>query len=72
MKSESIYPSQRSYLLKLHSEAMPDALAGRLQNLVTGGQRDFSSGHELLKSIAVDLAAASHEAPADATQRPTR
>jgi len=33
----------------------PDALAGRLENLVTGRQREFASGRELLESIARDL-----------------
>jgi hypothetical protein len=55
---DSTYPIRRSYLLKLHGEALPEALAGRLQSLATGGQREFASGHELLQSIAGDLAAA--------------
>jgi hypothetical protein len=71
MKPESTYPTRRSYLLKLHSEAMPDALAGRLQNLLTGGQREFASGHELLQSIAGDLAAVTSDASADATRKST-
>ena len=55
LKSESTYPTRRSYVLKLRSDAGPDALAGRLENLVTGGQREFVSGAELLDSIARDL-----------------
>lgn len=55
LKSESTYPSRRTYVLKLRSDANADALTGRLENLVTGGQLEFSSGHELLTSIASDL-----------------
>jgi len=57
LKSESTYPSRRTYVLKLRNDAGPYALAGRLENLVTGGQREFLSGSELLESIARDLQA---------------
>jgi hypothetical protein len=57
LKSESTYPSRRTYVLKLRNDASPGALAGRLENLVTGGQREFMSAHELLESIATDLSA---------------
>ena len=53
--SESKYPSRRAYVLKMRSDAKPGALAGRLENLVTGDQREFASGGELLESIAIDL-----------------
>jgi hypothetical protein len=52
---ESRYPSRRTYVVKLRSDATPDALAGRLENLVTGTQSDFNCGRELLESIAADL-----------------
>ena len=55
LKSESKYPSRRAYVVKVRSDAKADALAGRLENLVTGRQCDFASGHELLESIACDL-----------------
>jgi hypothetical protein len=55
LNSESRYPNRRAYVLKARSNAKPDALAGRLDNLVTGQQREFSSGRELLDSIASDL-----------------
>ena len=42
-------------MLKMRSDAKPGALAGRLENLVTGDQREFASGGELLESIAIDL-----------------
>ena len=57
LKSESTYISRRTYVLKLRNDAGPEALAGRIENLVTGGQREFASGHELLESIARDLLA---------------
>jgi hypothetical protein len=44
-------------VLKVRGDAKPDALAGRLENLVTGQQREFASGRELLDSIASDLEA---------------
>jgi hypothetical protein len=61
LNPESKYPSRRSYVVKLRSDAEPDALKGRLENLVTGRQREFSSAEELLKSIAADLASAAGE-----------
>ena len=66
LKSESTYPSRRTYVLKLRSDASGEALAGRIENLVTGGQREFTSGHELLESIACDLNASM---PGDATPK---
>lgn len=56
LNPESKYPSRRSYVVKLRSDAAPGALAGRLENLVTGRQHEFSSAEELLASIASDLA----------------
>jgi hypothetical protein len=57
-------PSRRAYVLKVRSDATPDALAGRLENLVTGSQLDFASGEELVSSIAHDLQS-SGERPVD-------
>ncbi len=57
LNSESKYPSRRAYVLKVRSDAKADALAGRVENLVTGRQCDFASGRELLESIARDLEA---------------
>ena len=61
------YPSRRAYVLKVRSDATPDALAGRLENLVTGRQGEFASGHELLDSIASDLEQSGDQRPVDAT-----
>jgi hypothetical protein len=55
LRREPKYLSRRAYVLKVRSDATPDALAGRLENLVTGLQLEFASGHELLESIARDL-----------------
>jgi len=55
LSTKSRYPNQRTYVLKVSSDARPDALAGRLENLITGRQREFTSGQELLDSIAGDL-----------------
>lgn len=57
LSPESKYPSRRAYVLKVRSDAQPDALVGRLENLVTGQSREFASGVELLRSIAEDLEA---------------
>ena len=55
LSAEAKYPNRRAYVLKVRSDAAADALAGRLENLVTGGWREFASGQELLDSIASDI-----------------
>ncbi len=64
--TDSKYPTRRAYVVKVRGDAKPDALAGRLENLVTGRQCEFASGRELLKSIASDLEATPHAQPSDA------
>jgi hypothetical protein len=64
--TNSKYPTRRAYVVKVRGDAKPDALAGRLENLVTGRQHEFASGRELLESIASDLEVAPHEWPSDA------
>ena len=66
LNPESKYPSRRSYVVKLRSDATPGALVGRLENLVTGRQHEFSSADELLESIDSDLMSAAGEHPTDA------
>ena len=51
LNPDSKYPSRRAYVVKLRSDAQPGTLAGRLENLVTGRCREFTSGRELLESI---------------------
>lgn len=54
---QSKYPSTRSYVLKLHRDALPQrgALAGRLENMATGRHCEFASGEQLLALLASDL-----------------
>jgi hypothetical protein len=66
LNTESKYSNRRSYVLKLRSDATPAVLAGRLENLLTGQQREFSCAEELLAWIAADLLAAAGERAADA------
>ena len=69
LNPESKYPTRRAYVVKVRSDAAPDALSGRLENLVTGRQRDFASGQELLESIENDLQAAAHKDAADSPSK---
>ena len=57
LSAESRYPNRRAYILKVRSDATADGLVGRLENLVTGGQREFTSAQQLLDSITNDLEA---------------
>ena len=66
LNPESKYPNRRAYVLKVRGDAKPDALVGRIENLVTGQQREFASGNELLESLARDLAASLSPARIDA------
>ncbi len=66
-KREPKYRSRRAYVLKVRSDATSDALAGRLENMVTGIQLEFESGHELLQSIASDLDVSGDTGLVDAT-----
>jgi hypothetical protein len=65
LNPESKYPNRRAYVVKLRGDATRAALAGRLENLVTGRQRVFASADELLESIAGDLELGAAERPAD-------
>jgi len=67
LNTESKYPNRRAYVLKLRCDATPGAPAGRLENLVTGCQREFASAAELLEFIASDLATGAPGRPADDT-----
>jgi len=67
LNAESKYPSRRAYVVKVRSDAKPGALAGRLENLVTGQSREFASGSELLDSIASDLGVGAGERATDPT-----
>lgn len=67
LNPESKYPNRRAYVLKLRGDATAEALAGRIENLVTGRQREFSSAKELLEAVASDIGSAAAERPADDT-----
>jgi hypothetical protein len=55
LNANSKFPTRRAYVVKVRADAKPDALCGRVENLVTGQQREFTSGQELLESIGCDL-----------------
>ncbi|MET0657607.1 MAG: hypothetical protein ABW110_05550 [Steroidobacteraceae bacterium] len=55
LRADPKYPTRRTYVLKLQSDATPDVLLGRLENLVTCRQSDFTSARELLEFIARDI-----------------
>jgi len=55
LKIESPFPTRRTYVLKLRSDASCAAISGRLENMVTGWQREFASSHELLELVANEL-----------------
>ena len=65
LNPETKYPSRRTYVLKVRSDATPKTLAGRLENVVTGRQRDFASERELVESLASDLSQGAADRPAD-------
>jgi 3-hydroxyisobutyrate dehydrogenase-like beta-hydroxyacid dehydrogenase len=64
LNAQSKYPSRRTYVLKVRGDAQPGALAGRLENLVTGRQHEFASARELLDAIAAELEASGDGAAA--------
>ena len=51
--------------VKLRSDATPDALCGRLENLVTCKQSDFTSARELFDLIARDIDSCGAEPPSN-------
>ena len=65
LNPDSKYPTRRAYVLKLRGDARPGEVAGRLENLVSGAQREFANGRELLQSIARDLEAVAARQAAD-------
>ena len=65
LNSETKYPARRTYVVKVRSDATPGELSGRLENVVTGRQRDFTSDRELVESLASDLREGAAKRPAD-------
>jgi hypothetical protein len=66
LNAESKYPTRRAYVVKVRGDAKPDALAGRIENLVTGRRHEFASARELVESILGDLDVANQEKSPDA------
>jgi hypothetical protein len=58
---ESKFPNRLAYVLKLRGDATRDAIAGRLENLVTGQRLEFGSGRELLDAIAREIDASASD-----------
>lgn len=55
LRADPEYSSRRTYVVKVRSDATPDALVGRLENLVNGRRYAFTSAHDLVRLIADDL-----------------
>lgn len=66
LNAEAKYPTRRAYVVKVRSDAVADALAGRIENLVTGRQQEFASARELIETIARDLDVVNQERSQDA------
>jgi hypothetical protein len=65
LKADPKYPSRRTYVVKLESDATTDALRGRVENLVTCKHTDFTSARELCELIALDIEPCSAELPSN-------
>ena len=68
LRADTKYPSRRTYVVKVRGDATPVALGGRLENLVTCQQSDFTSARELLELIARDIGSYGAEPPSDPKQ----
>jgi hypothetical protein len=55
LKSSPNFPIERTYVVKLSRDATADSFSGRIENLVTGQRRDFTTAEQLLAQIASDL-----------------
>ena len=72
LKAETKYPSRRTYVVKVRSDATLDDFCGRLENLVTCQQNDFTSVGELFDLIASDIARSGAEPPNNPSGRQTQ
>jgi hypothetical protein len=54
---DSKFPNRLAFVLKLRGDATPDALTGRLENVVTARRVDFTSARELLDAVADEIEA---------------
>jgi hypothetical protein len=64
VQPESKFPNRLAYVLKLRGDVTRDAIAGRLENLVTGQRLEFGSGGELLAAIAREIDASNSDTAA--------
>jgi hypothetical protein len=55
LNADSKYPNRRAYIVKLRGDAAPNALRGRVENLLTCEQHEFASSLELIALIEADL-----------------
>jgi hypothetical protein len=69
LNAETKYPNRRAYVLKLCSDAVPDALTGRIENFLTGQQCEFANERELLEFLELELAGSASDAAPGATGR---
>jgi hypothetical protein len=63
LSADPKHPSRRTFVVKVRSEATPESLSGRVENLVTCKQQDFSSADELVDVIACDIERSARETP---------
>jgi hypothetical protein len=61
LNNEPNYPNGRRYVLKLHRDAVPGRMSGRLENMSTGRHYEFDTAEALLAGLALDLAASESE-----------
>jgi hypothetical protein len=55
LNSQATFPNTRTYVLKLHRDAQPSQLCGRIESLASGQQCTFADGAELLACLARTL-----------------
>jgi hypothetical protein len=55
IQPESKFPNRLAFVLKLRAGATREAIAGRLEDVVTGQRLEFGSGRELLEAIAREI-----------------
>ena len=65
LRADTKYPSRRTYVVKVRGDALPVSLCGRLENLVTCQQSDFTSARELLELLVRDLESCGAEPPSN-------
>jgi len=63
LRADPKYPTRRTYVVKVRSDATLETFCGRLENLVTCQQNDFTSARELFDLIARDIACGGAERP---------